>query len=64
MPFNRAERSWAYRAAKNVDSTVAFGSTKDLRQVGTVYFVNCPFPTLGEDATPISAVEILSLIHI
>ncbi|MDY0006889.1 MAG: FMN-binding glutamate synthase family protein, partial [Spongiibacteraceae bacterium] len=28
MPFNRAERSWAYRAAKNIDSTVAFGSTR------------------------------------
>lgn len=23
MPFNRAERSWVYRAAKDVDSTVA-----------------------------------------
>ena len=28
MPFNRAERSWVYRAAKNEDSTVAFGSTR------------------------------------
>ena len=25
LPFNRAERSWAYRAAKNIDNTVAFG---------------------------------------
>ncbi len=49
LPFNRAERSWCYRAAKDVDSTVAFGSTKDLRPSGTVYFVNCPFPTLDED---------------
>ena len=32
MPFNRAERSWAYRAAKGVDNTVAFGSTRDLRR--------------------------------
>ena len=46
MPFNRAERSWVYRAAKNIDSTVAFGSTRDLRKPGTVYFVNCPFPQL------------------
>lgn len=51
MPFNRAERSWVYRAAKNVDSTVAFGSTRDLRPTGTVYFVNCPFPTLEEHAS-------------
>ncbi|HEY9198761.1 MAG TPA: FMN-binding glutamate synthase family protein [Gammaproteobacteria bacterium] len=52
MPFNRAERSWVYRAAKNVDSTVPFGSTRDLRHPGTVFFVNCAFPTLGEDAMP------------
>ena len=50
MPFNRAQRSWAYRAAKNIDNTIAFGSSRDLRPPGTVLFVNCPFPTLGEDA--------------
>lgn len=52
LPFNRAQRSWVYRAAKNLDNTVAFGSTRDLRPAGTVLFVNCPFPTLGEDAVP------------
>lgn len=35
MPFNRAQRSWAYRAAKNIDNTIAFGSSKDLRPTGT-----------------------------
>ena len=50
MPFNRAQRSWVYRAAKDVDNTVAFGSTRDLRPGGTIIFVNCSFPTLGEDA--------------
>ena len=50
LPFNRAQRSWAYRAAKNIDNTVGFGSTRDLRPTGTVLFVNCPFPTLGVDA--------------
>ena len=50
LPFNRAQRSWAYRAAKDIDNTVGFGSTRDLRLPGTVLFVNCPFPTLGEDA--------------
>ncbi|MCP4595938.1 FMN-binding glutamate synthase family protein [Neptuniibacter sp.] len=50
MPFNRAQRSWVYRAAKNVDSTIAFGSSRDLRIPGTYYFLNCPFPTLKEDA--------------
>lgn len=58
MPFNRAERSWVYRAAKNVDSTVAFGSTRDLRPTGTVYFVNCPFPTLEQDAKAPSTVTV------
>lgn len=52
LPFNRAERSWVYRAAKNVDSTMPFGSTRDLRHAGTVFFVNCAFPTLGDDAMP------------
>ncbi len=50
LPFNRAQRSWIYRAAKNMDNTVAFGSTRDLTLPGTVLFVNCPFPTLGVDA--------------
>ena len=46
MPFNRAERSWVYRAAKGVDSTVAFGSTRDLRPAGTILFSNSAFPPL------------------
>jgi hypothetical protein len=58
MPFNRAERSWCYRAAKDVDSTVAFGSSRNLRHSGTVYFVNCPFPTLSEDSIPPAEVTI------
>ena len=56
MPFNREQRSWVYRAAKDVDTTVAFGSTRDLHPVGTVMFVNCPFPTLEEDAVETAAV--------
>ncbi|MBE8191100.1 MAG: FMN-binding glutamate synthase family protein [Alphaproteobacteria bacterium] len=58
LPFNRAERSWVYRAAKNVDSTVAFGSSRDLRPAGTVYFVNCAFPVLAADAVKPSAITI------
>ncbi len=46
LPFNRAQRAWVYRAAKNVDNTVPFGSTRDLRAVGTVLFANAPFPSL------------------
>jgi glutamate synthase domain-containing protein 2 len=48
LPFNRAERDWIYRSAAGADNTVAFGSTRSLIPVGTVIFVNCPFPTLEE----------------
>ena len=58
LPFNRAERSWVYRASKNISNTTAFGSTRDLRSTGTVLFVNCPYPTLGEDAAPVGMVTI------
>ncbi len=58
MPFNRAERSWVYRAAKGIDNTVAFGSTRNLQPPGTIMFVNCAFPTLGEDAAPVGKVTI------
>ncbi len=52
LPFNRAQRSWVYRAAKGVDSTVAFGSTLNLTPPGTPIFVNCPYPTLDSDSVP------------
>lgn len=58
MPFNRAQRAWVYRAAKNIDNTVAFGSTRDLRPPGSILFVNTPFPTLNEDVVPPHAVTI------
>lgn len=58
LPFNRAQRNWAYRAAKNVDTTAAFGSTRDLRPEGTVFFVNCPFPQLEEDTEPPSPITL------
>ena len=49
MPFNRAERSWVYRAAKGIDTTVAFGSTRDLHRIGTIIFANTAYPTLVQD---------------
>ena len=58
MPFNRAQRTWVYRAAKGIDNTVAFGSTRDLRPVGTAIFVNCPYPVLETDIAPTAALEI------
>jgi len=53
MPFNRAQRAWVYRAAKNLDTTQPFGSTRDLRPPGTILFANAAFPTL--DTEPASA---------
>jgi glutamate synthase domain-containing protein 2 len=58
LPFNRAERSWAYRAAKDVDNTVAFGSTRDLRPVGTVMFMNAPFAPLDQEIATADSVTI------
>ena len=58
MPFNRAEREWVTASAAGHDNTVAFGSTKNLTPVGTVIFVNCPFPTLSEDSVPTPPITI------
>ncbi|MCO7222843.1 FMN-binding glutamate synthase family protein [Pleionea sp. CnH1-48] len=58
LPFNRAERSWVYRAAKDVDRTIAFGSTRNLEMPGTIIFMNSAFPTLEEDATPVQPLRI------
>ena len=58
MPFNRAQRSWVYRAAKNIDNTVAFGSTEDLHRPGTIIFTSSLFPPLEQDTTPPQPVAI------
>ncbi len=49
LPFNRANRSWVYRAVKNIDSTIAFGSARPLDCPGKVIFLNSLFPVLKED---------------
>jgi glutamate synthase domain-containing protein 2 len=49
LPFNRAQRSWVYRAAKDLDATIAFGSTRPINQTGEVIFLNGLFPTLKND---------------
>ena len=54
MPFNRAQRTWVYRAAKNLANTQPFGSTRDLRPPGTFLFANATFPALetAAETTP------------
>jgi glutamate synthase domain-containing protein 2 len=58
MPFNRAERTWVYQASKNIDAMGAFGSTRSIKEPGTLIFVNCPFPVLGKDAAQPVALSI------
>jgi glutamate synthase domain-containing protein 2 len=52
MPFNRATRGWVYRLAKDEGGVIGFGSTYDLRQPGSILFVNAPFPVLEADRLP------------
>ena len=56
LPFNRAQRSWVYRAAKNLDNTQAFGSTRNNERRGQILFVNAPFPVLDDEGTHIEPI--------
>ncbi|UTW56639.1 FMN-binding glutamate synthase family protein [Kordiimonas sp. SCSIO 12610] len=58
MPFNREQRSYVYRAAKRDDTTLAFGSTRNLHTTGTIMFANCAFPTMRKDAVKTREVEV------
>ncbi len=58
LPFNRAERSWVYRAAKQVDTTIPFGSTRQLNSPGDPIFLHSPFPILTEQGTATAPVTI------
>ncbi|KPK11593.1 MAG: glutamate synthase [Acidithiobacillales bacterium SG8_45] len=49
LPFNRMTRSWVYRTAKGMGGMIGFGSTNDMREPGTVIFINSPYPQLEED---------------
>jgi glutamate synthase domain-containing protein 2 len=57
LPFNRAQRTWAYRASRDIKNTSAFGSTKNLMNEGTVMFANCMFPRLDDEAMQASAIR-------
>ncbi len=52
LPFNRATRTWVYRTAKNMVGTIGFGSTNDLREPGSIIFINSPYPMLEEECKP------------
>ena len=50
LPFNRDQRRWVYEASKNIDTVIGFGSTRDLKRIGAIYFVDAPFPVLKRDS--------------
>ncbi|MFS1439935.1 FMN-binding glutamate synthase family protein [Shewanella sp. 10N.286.48.A6] len=49
LPFNRAERSWVYRAAKGINRTIAFASTQSHDKTGSIMFLNAAFPKYDSD---------------
>lgn len=49
LPFNRAERNWIHHAANQANNMVGFGSTRNLKPVGSIFFVNAPFAVLNRD---------------
>ena len=53
-PFNRLERSWIYRSAKNVSNYISFGS----EATPSFAFRNAAFPVLEEDRKTFSALQI------
>ena len=58
LPFNRATRAWIYRTAKGLGGLLGFGSTNDLRQAGSIIFVNAAYPKLEEEFTDVQPVTI------
>ncbi|WP_370978395.1 FMN-binding glutamate synthase family protein [Agaribacterium sp. ZY112] len=52
LPFNRAIRSWVYRAAKKDKLSNAFGSSNDLSKTNLPIFLNSPYPVLDEEQKP------------
>jgi len=58
QPFNRSTRTWIYHMARGIGGVVGFGSTNDLREPGSLIFVNSPYPQQEEDCVATPAVEI------
>ena len=51
LPFNRATRSWVYRAAKGLTTNIAFGSSRSLNTPGEPNFLHSAFPVLDEETS-------------
>jgi glutamate synthase domain-containing protein 2 len=48
MPFNRAQRDWVAHAGTGESNTRPFGSTRNIKVVGTPLFTPDPFPPLDD----------------
>lgn len=48
LPFNRAQRDWIKHSSEGKSNTVAFGSTRNISEVGTPIFVNAAFPPVDD----------------
>ncbi len=59
LPFNRAQRTWVARAAKKLDNTLAFGSTKPLNRPGDIFFLNSAYPPTDEEIDHHAAKQII-----
>ena len=56
LSFNHAQRAWVARAAKKLDSTISFGSTKPLNRLGDIFSFRSAFlPTKEEIKAHVSA---------
>lgn len=49
-PFSRSQRAWVYQAAKQVDTSIGFGTQVDTWRPGSFHFLPSPFATLHEEA--------------
>ncbi len=58
LPFNRFERSWIYQASKMIYPMEGFGSTRNRKPLGTIYFIDAPFPLLEEHIQETQAITI------
>ncbi|WP_454783593.1 FMN-binding glutamate synthase family protein [Legionella sp. WA2022007384] len=57
LPFNRFERAWAHEASKGIYPMEGFGSSRNRKPIGTIYFIDSPFPLL-EKEVKISSITI------
>ena len=58
-PFSRSQRAWVYQAAKQVDTSIGFGTQLDTWQPGAFHFLPTPFATLHDEAPDAGAPHVI-----